>query len=72
MCVFVCVCVLYIRVFFVCFLDGSFWVGSLNVEKKSWHFQPVLTEQQFSKCGPGTLGGSRNPFRGFVKSKQFS
>ena len=55
-CICVCVCVCACVEHNVCFLFFPM-VGSQKVEKKSWHFQPVLTEQQFSKCGPGTPGG---------------
>lgn len=59
-CVFVCVCAHVLSIMCVfCFFP---MVGSQKVEKKSWHFQPGLTEQQFSKCGPGTPGGSKKPF----------
>lgn len=58
--VYLCICV-RACVEHVCFLFFPM-VGSQKVEKKSWHFQPVLTEQQFSKCGPGIPGGFKKPF----------
>lgn len=58
---YVCVCVCTCVEHNVCFLFFPM-VGSQKVEKKSWHFQPVLTEQQFSKCGPGTPGGFQKSF----------
>lgn len=59
-----CLCLYVCIVYSVFFVYLFFWMmGRQRIGKKSRHFQPVLTEQPFSECGPGIPGGSGNTYR---------